>query len=313
MRRIKIFFFVFAVMLCLCLSLVPHGFSQSENIKILSYSWYTTPDGFLTVVGELQNVGANVIERVDLGGAVYVNGTESPAYSYTTAYVNYMIPEQKAPFYMEFSPGAISGTSSWLQLTVGRVDLAVISANVTDSYQYPDLAVKSSAASVDSDGTYWVTGTIQNNGTQSASTIRVIATFYNASGTVTAVGYTDPLTPASLAPAAIAQFQVGAFDLNQTENPQITSYALLIQTTAPILSTSSASTSPSTTSSPSPSTSPSASSSTSPSPTPSSSQQPTPSPTSQPNGSLTTDLLYIAVVAIVIVIISAIVLLRKRR
>ena len=86
------------------------------------------------------------------------------------------------------------------------------------------------------EGVYWVSGTIQNNGSQIAKNIRVIGTFYNASGSVVAVGYTDLLTPVSLAPSGVASFRVGAFDMNQTEAPsdfRISGYTLLVQVEAP--------------------------------------------------------------------------------
>jgi hypothetical protein len=66
----------------------------------------------------------------------------------------------------------------------------------------------------------------------------VVGTFYNATGTVIAMGYTDTLTPASLSPSSTASFKVGAFDLNQSivpSNLKIDHYSLLIQVEEPVL------------------------------------------------------------------------------
>lgn len=64
-----------------------------------------------------------------------------------------------------------------------------------------------------------MSGTIQNSGSQTATNIRVIGTFYNASGTVVAVGYIEYLTPIVSKPSSVASFKVGSFNHNQTEVP----------------------------------------------------------------------------------------------
>jgi hypothetical protein len=240
MKKNAVFFVVLLALLSLGLTLVPHVSSQPENIKVLSYSWYIDSIGYFIVVGEVQNVGSSTVDSVALSGTVYTKDGAAQANSYTHAFVKYLIPQQKAPFYMEFPPQlSATGDLSWLSLGVDRVDFAVNAAEPTTSYQYPDLTLKDSSGTVDAEGVYWVSGTLQNVGTQTARTIRVIGTFYNASGSMVAVGYTDPLSPAALGPSGTATFRVGAFDLKQTEVPsilRISSYSLLIQTEEPVLS-----------------------------------------------------------------------------
>jgi hypothetical protein len=303
-----VFFFVFLTMTSLGLALVPQVSSQPENVKVVSYSWYIDSIGYFIVVGEVQNVGPNTIKSVILSGTVYTMGGEAQASSYTTVYVNYLIPQQKAPFYMEFSPqSSKTGDLSWLSLGVNRVDFTATRANTTSSYQYPDLTVVSSSGGVDGEGVYWVSGTVKNSGTQTASNIRVIGTFYNASGTVVAVGYTDSLTPTSLTPSNTASFKVGAFDVNQTEVPsiqKISSYQLLIQTEEPILSGTSPTPTPSSPPSSPPTTTPPSGST--PSPTESSGSE-------NPNV-LAPEATYAIVVVIVILgLAGTLLMLRKRK
>jgi hypothetical protein len=305
MRKSAVFCFVLLALVSLGLALVPKVSSQPENIKVLSYSWYVDSIGYFIVVGEVQNVGPNTIASVGLSGTVYTKDGAAHASSYTVAFVQYLIPQQKAPFYMEFSPYASdTGDLSWLSLGVDRVDFSVNLAEVTGDYQYPDLTVKSSSGKVDAEGVYWVSGTIQNSGTQTAKNIRVVGTFYNASGTMVGVGYTDPLTPTSLTPSSSASFKVGAFDLNQTVVPsiqKISSYSLLIQAEEPILSGSA----------------PSPSVSTTPSPTitPSDNPQSSPEPSdSAPANSLAPKAIYAIVVVIVILgLAGTLLMLRKRK
>lgn len=241
LRKSVVFFFVFLSLVSLGLALAPQVSSQPENVKVLSYGWYVDSIGYLDVVGEVQNVGPNTIDFVVLSGTIYTKDREAQAYSYPTrVYVQYLIPQQKAPFYMEFPPEvSVTGNLSWLSLGIDRVDFTVNLANTASSYQYPDLTVKSSSGGADAEGVYWVSGTVQNTGTQTATNIYVIGTFYNATGTVVAMGYTDAIAPASLSPSSVASFKFGAFDLNQSVVPstlKISRYSLLIQTEGPILS-----------------------------------------------------------------------------
>jgi hypothetical protein len=247
----------------------------------------------------LQNVGPNTIESVILSGTVYTEDGNAQAYSYSTAFVNYLVPQQKAPFYMSFNVE----DNSWLSLPIDRVDFTINLANSTSNYQYPDLKIISSSGGVDEEGVYWVNGKVQNSGVQTASHIRIIGTFFNSSGTVVAVGYTDPLTPISLASSDITSFKVGAFDLNQSEVSsikKISSYSLLVQTEEPILSGTA------------PTPSPYASSSTtSPSDSPLSPTEPS---SSENSNSFPVELIYAIIIMVLILgLTQTLMVLRKRK
>ena len=262
MKKGVVSFIVCLALVALGLTLIPKVASQPENIKITSYSWYTDSYGTFIVVGEIQNVGPNTVVSVFLTGIVYTQDEVAQAYSYTTAFVNYMVPQQKAPFEMEFLPQtSVTGDLSWVSLGVDRVDFTVEKSDTTDKYQYPDLAITDNSGQTDSEGVYWVSGQVQNSGTQAATNVRVVGTFYNSAGTVVAVGYTDYIT-SSLEPSTTASFKLGAFDQNQSKvasDQKIANYRLLVQIEAPILS------------------------GTPPSPTPTPEATPTPTPTSSPD------------------------------
>jgi hypothetical protein len=274
--------------------LVPQVSSQPENIKVLSYSWYVDAIGSFDVVGEVQNVGPNTIESVVLGGIIYTMDGKDQAYSNPTfVHVNCLLPQQKAAFFMEFNPQAsVTGDLSWLSLGVDRVDFTVLSANVTSNYRYPYVTVQSSSGASDAEGTYWASGSVENSGTQTATNIRVIGTFYNASGTVVAVGYTEYLTPASLNPSSVASFKVGAFDYDETvvsPERRISSYSLLIQVEKPLLS------------------------GTPPSLPPSNSTSTTPPSGSGSSSTIAPDMQYIAVIVIVVLVLAGTILVVSKR
>jgi hypothetical protein len=270
MKKSIVYFIVCLALVSLGLTFVPKVASQPENITIVSYSWYTDLYGNFIVVGEIQNIGPNTVVSVFLTGIVYTRDGVAQAYGYTTAFVNYFVPQQKAPFEMEFLPQAsVTGDLSWVSLGVDHVDFTVEGAETTDKYQYPDLSVTDNSGKADSEGVYWVTGHVQNSGTQAATNVRVVGTFYNSAGTVVAIGYTDSITgyiedqtSIPLEPSTTASFKLGAFDQNQSKvasDQKIANYRLLVQAETPILS------------------------GTPPSPTPTPETTPTPTPTSSPD------------------------------
>jgi len=299
MRKTAIFLVTLLALASLGLALVPKVSSQTQDIKIVSYSYYVDNLGYFDVVGEVQNTGSNTIQSVVLTGTVYTPDGTAQAYSYpTTVWVVDLLPQQKAPFYMEFPPETSNtGDLSWLSLGVDHVDFTINQASATSSYQYPDITLLSHSGGTDNEGVYWVTGTIKNTGTQTAKNVRVMGTFYNASGTVVAFGVTDnPPIATSLAPSSTASFKFGAWDLNQTIVPEyekIDHYSLLFQVESPILN-GTAPTPPASTPTPGDST-----------PTPSSGGgNPTPiAPETQ----------YVAIIVIVIFGLAVAILLLRRR
>ncbi len=130
-----------------------------------------------------------------------------------------MLPNQKAPFYMTFFLQTDQSTQS--TPTISDVAVTITQATDTTGYLYPDVKVTSHQNSIgtstDDKGVYWVTGTVKNIGTQTATDVRVLGTFYNSAGKVIAVGgYTEEALSASLAPSQSVNFKFGAYDSNQT-------------------------------------------------------------------------------------------------
>ncbi len=234
------------LLLSLGLAAVPKTFSQVDNVKIINYSWYIDPEGYLEVVGLVQNNGANAISTVVLSGTVVGAGDIDLGDSVAQVWVSDLLPQQQAPFYMEFpSPHNIQDTA-WYQAAadgeISSFSVKVASANETSSYQYQGLEITSSKGSIGTtgeyNGAYSVNGVIKNTGTQSATKLTVVGAFFNSSGAVVGVGYTNYLNPTVLVPGNTTTFQISAFDLNQSVVPaalQIKKYQLLVQTSGPIL------------------------------------------------------------------------------
>ncbi len=277
--------------------------ADASQVKILSYSWYVAPSnnviasfpGDLVVVGEIQNTGSTNLGYVYVGASVYDSTGNFLASAGNSAFVADMLPGQKAPFYIDLTANSgATGDLSWVP-SVSNVTVSAVSASDTTDSQYSGLSIVTSTSN-QNNGIFTVSGTIQNAGTQTAGAVWVVATFYNVSGTVVSVDYTNSLSQ-SFGPGASATFTATPTDnYDQTSNP-ITNYSLLIQS-IPLTST--------------------------PIPTPSVSSSPTPTPiiTTNPtqspmipsnNGYLIYGIGIIIALAVVVIIVVTLLLLRKRR
>ncbi len=302
MKKSLLTIFVVMSLLVLGSTLNSPIFGQSENLEVLSYSWYTSPYyGDLVVVGEVQNKGPNVVDYVFVRCIAYdVNGT-AIAEGYNRAFANYLLPQQKAPFYIEINYDVnLTGDFSWVS-SVNHIQFLVAIGNTTDVTQYQGLEVKGSTAYINSTGMYTVTGVLQNTGSNTTGKYWVVGTFYNAAGTVVAVGGSEYLQPYPLAPSDIASFTFTPFDSTTQMASQIANYSLLIQNTPP-----------DTTATPSPSTSSNPSPSSSPSPT----QQATASPDTQSTQSSSVNYVYLIVLIVALVagaLVVVVFVIKKRR
>lgn len=167
--------------------------------------------------------------------------------------------------------------SSWNPQSIEKLTILVNYAAPTESPQYQDLEISSHESSTDAYGYYMVTGVVKNTGTQSTNQASVVATFYNSTGSVVAVG-SSYLTPSSIAPGSTASFTIYPLDYLAVIG-EISSYSLLIQTL---------NTTPSATPTPSPTASPSLS----------------PTPTETGNGTDIPDTYIYTVAAVVIICIA---------
>ena len=216
----------------LTLIIAPNASGQTINAKILdNYTYYEDSLGYLVVIGEVQNIGSSVIANVSLTGSIATNTVTAQGNCYIWG--NYLLPGQKAPFYMEFYQQDQS--TIWTGVTKSDISLTVYSAPETSQYQYQGVQITSSQATPTATGEYWVTAQLQNNGTQTAQGVVVVATFFNSEGQACGSGYIDSIS--SIAAGASTTVKVPCWDLNQTivaSTQKITAYSLLVQVESPL-------------------------------------------------------------------------------
>src|SRR5437763_619428 len=91
---------ILLVVSALTLTIVPYASSQTSNVQILNdYTFYQDTLGNLVVIGEVQNVGSSVIANVSLTGSINTDSVTAQGSCYVWG--DYLLPGQKAPFYME--------------------------------------------------------------------------------------------------------------------------------------------------------------------------------------------------------------------
>jgi hypothetical protein len=254
---------------------IPSVFVQAAytGVTVLSHSSYVNSSGHFIVVGEVQNTGNHVLGNVSVNVVVSASNGSQLVSGTTMAYVNDFLPQQKAPFYLDF----------------GKIDFNIISEvntfafNVsnhppTNYIEYPGLSLIVTFNGIANDA-YVVSGSITNSGSQTANDITVVGTYYNSAGIVVAVGFVILSGP--LIPNNSVNFTVSEFDAAPKLVTKISNYSLLVQTSTQQLNLPS-------------------------------SMSPTPSTSSSvlPTASIVA---VIGVVVIVVVAVVALVFLRKRR
>ena len=222
---------------------LPQINAQSVSAKVLSYSAYISPNnavmyysGDLIVVGEVENTGSSTIGQVYVVASTYDNNSQLTASTENMALEASLGPGQKAPFYIDFDPSSttfgdnvsvVDQTSynNWLSSVLygGNITVAVVNTLPASSTIYSGLTISNPQGSKQG-GTYVVTGTLTNTGSQTASDIYVIGTFYNSTGGV--IGYNITYVGDSLAAGRATSFTLSPTDDTGSISAATSNYAL---------------------------------------------------------------------------------------
>ena len=209
--------------------------ADTSEAKVVSYSVYMAPSntylaenaGDLVAVGEVQNVGSNIIGSVFVAGYAYDSSGNLLDSNEAQVFTSDLSPGQKAPFYLDFIPeNSVTQDNTWIP-EVSNVTVEVTFVSDSNTTQYPNLTLNGVQAS-NVAGVYTVTGNVYNNGNEAASSVYVDATFYNSSGSVIGLNYPSYLT-SPLVPGKSAQFTAAPTDNSAQLSREITNYSLLIQ------------------------------------------------------------------------------------
>ncbi|MFB3889658.1 MAG: hypothetical protein ACE14S_09225 [Candidatus Bathyarchaeia archaeon] len=291
----------------------PIGLSQAQSsggdVKVVSYSWYISDfTGNLIVVGEVQNTGTATLGNVVTRPAVIYTSDNQPqgTQTYALIYATGLLPGKTAPFYMEYTAEtSLSGNMSWVALGVDHIDFSFYT-ETTDTQPYDGLQIMGSQSSTAS-GNFTVTGVVVNRGTMYPENVWVVGAFYDASGKVIAVGYSNYLSPHYLPPNEAAPFVFVPSDPTPAMTSQIANFNLEVLSSGVVATPPTPSPSAPTTGTPSAPASESAG--------PSASASQGDGSGSEPSVTIPMSLVYalVAAVVVVVVIVALAVVLRRGR
>jgi hypothetical protein len=221
---------VVCIFIVFSLFLSPNSVGQAVNtsITVLSYSSYISQSGHFVVLGEVQNTCSHTLESVSLDVVVSASDGSQIAADTTDVLIKNFLPQQKAPFYLDFGKidfDIVSKTSMF--------NISLSNAPPTNYEQYPNLALIVAFNGILND-VYTVSGSITNIGNQTANDVKIEGTYYNNVGVVVGVGLVT--LKDSLTPNSSANFTLSQFDASPNIVTKISNYSLLVQTSTQVFS-----------------------------------------------------------------------------
>lgn len=269
----------------------PSVHADASEARVVSYSWYTSSvsgglaanAGDIVVVGEIENVGSNIIDTANVTANAYNSAGEEIGTALGMSFTYETLPGDKAPFSIDMTPDdGTTGTTGWLS-SVTNVTVSVYSVTDTSSQPYMGLTTPQTPTGFNDGGDYTVVGTIVNTGSQEVGDVWVVTTFYDAAGTVVGFNYTDYLVT-SLPVGAPTRWVATPIDNTAQLSDEITNFSYAIDS-APLANSNTQSQTGS-----------------------------TPTPTPKPGASSGFPTLIVAVIAVIVVVaVVALVLIRKRQ
>ncbi len=197
------------------------GTAVPVQVTVSQVQTYQTSVGSLWVIGEVLNEGSLPVEQVQVNGSLLDDGGEVVASFAVWTAVSLIQPGSKAPFgvLMPEVPAdvgrpvvSIAGGSTVVDLGSRSVDVVVLETAVSSQSERVEL-----------------TGSIKNNGEQSANRLIITATFYNDRGDIT--GFQQQLLSQTLQAGETA-----VFTLNAAPPGNMTSHAAVSVEAAVVIS-----------------------------------------------------------------------------
>jgi hypothetical protein len=169
----------------------------TQTVILPTHSGYINDYGYFYVVGEVQNIGDTPIENVNITATFYDSKGDFIALGNGSSTLEVILPGRKSPFeiilYSSLDSQKVYNYS--LSTTFSQAKTKPLGLDITTNSSFTDA------------NGFHITGEIKNIGSEFTSFVKVIATFYNASGYVIATkfSYSDPK---NLSPNQTATFEI---------------------------------------------------------------------------------------------------------
>ena len=193
--------------------LLPSAFA---DVSIQNDQQYIGDDGAFHVVGEIQNNLDLPLNQVSVFVTLYDVNQKEIVTKETHSLVNTIMPEMKGPFdfiFTDLKPNEIESYSLDFDYSISDPKGQVID-------------ITSSELTRDNLNNIIISGTVENNGENTANTVAVVATLYDKDGNVAAVSRVHP-EPDYLSSEDDTFFVVSMPDKNQIS--EVTDYTVVAE------------------------------------------------------------------------------------
>ncbi len=190
-----------------------------EAVEIINHSSYLDTLGWYHIIGEVKNNSSNKLNYIRLTATFYNTAGTVISTDFTYTRIDTLMPEQKSPFEIIL----LDKTNS---AAVDHYVVVLSDATITGVEPYRAFTVLSHSSSIDTSGWYHVVGEVKNTGSQMATYVQVVGTFYDATGKVVATAFTYT-HPEDLIVDQVVPFEMIVTD--KTLSTKIASYVLQVQ------------------------------------------------------------------------------------
>lgn len=184
------------------------------QVNVLTHTGWIDSIGYYHVSGEVQNVGGNAAGSVKITATFYDSSNTVVATDFTYTALSVIPSGKKSPFEILLIYASQAEKVDHYSLSVFSSDTSPFSVG---------LQILSDSYYVDTIDYLHIVGEIKNIATGTATSVKVIATFYDIGGNVVATDFTYS-DPNSLAPSETAPFHVILIYKNRV--PLVSSYVL---------------------------------------------------------------------------------------
>jgi hypothetical protein len=194
--------------------LVPLTVHAAPQVEIVSHSSYIGPYGYFTVAGEVRNTGDQYAIDVEISATFYNSANAELGTGSGDSSLSYLLPGRKSPFRFVFLDSAQAEQVDHYSLDVDF--------GSTDASFPEKLEITSHSSSIVGDQLL-IEGEVENLADSTATLVKVVATCYDAAGTVIGVDGQSALT------IEAHQKVTFAVDVPSGNVESIDSYALAVQ------------------------------------------------------------------------------------
>jgi hypothetical protein len=188
----------------------------SGNVVFVSHTGYVDSEGNYRVVGEVENVGSQAVDFVQVTATFLDSNSAVIDTRFDLTMLNVILVGRKSPFEIDLLNVAESA----------RVHNYTLSVTFQTTDTLPlGLRIPTYNSTIDAQGRLHVTGQIENIGNEKAINTRAVATFYDSEGKVVAASssFLDPELLGDLNPNVTQPFEIV---LSQDRTTYVNTYVL---------------------------------------------------------------------------------------